>query len=169
MAIKVKKPMSGTFVAKKTVEQETEKLGPQLSDIAGSIDSLGVLVTDYEALLKKHEKVLQQIKEAKTKADNKTKEVMAQVTEMYAEKGDDDTGKELGVTYQIDVKKKGSSRKVTDLTKVRKFMKDPTFMKVATVNLKDIDAYLTPDQIEQCVTTDRTDRGITVSKRVDVK
>ena len=165
MAIKLQK----TTKSPKVVEQKTEKLGPQLSDIAVDIDELGDFTTEYEALLKKHEKALQQLKEAKKKVDDKTKAIMASVTELYAEKGDDDTGKELGTVYQIDVKKKGSSRKVTDLAKVRKFMKDPTFMKVATVNLKDIDAYLTPDQIEQCVTVNRNDRGITLSKRVDVK
>ena len=33
------------------------------------------------------------------------------------------------------------------------------FMKLAKINLKDVDDYLTPDQREQCIKTSRTTRN----------
>ena len=78
---------------------------------------------------------------------------------------DDATTEEFGTAFRVEVKAKGSSREITDLKKVRAFLGDETFFKLATITLKDADSYLTPPQKEECIATNRTKRGFKIIER----
>ena len=132
-----------------------------LSEFAEKIDLLGKLTVEAEATIEKIKTLQEKLKPvAAAKA-----EVQAMID--LLEVGDDvDDNVQLGEVYKVEVGKKGSSRNIKDLAMVKKLMGTDTFMKVATVTLKDIDAYLTPPEKLQVLTTKRTARGFKLIKRV---
>lgn len=65
---------------------------------------------------------------------------------------------------EIKIGKRGSSRTITDIEKAVEFLGVETFLKVAKIGLGDIDKYLRPEEIEQCVTSQRTDTRIIKAK-----
>jgi hypothetical protein len=79
--------------------------------------------------------------------------------------GDDATATEHGAEFDADIGVKGSSRSIKDLKGVRKLMGDELFFQVATVTLKDCDAYLTLPQREKVIETSRTKRSLKVTRR----
>ena len=82
------------------------------------------------------------------------------------EAGDDEEKTELGKVYKVEIGKKGISRSIKDMPGVRKMMGVELFMKVATVTLANIDAYLTKPQRDLVIETKRTTRGYKTIRRV---
>lgn len=63
------------------------------------------------------------------------------------------------VTPLGDVKigKRSTSRSITDMKKAVKLLGKETFMKIAKIGLTDLDKYLNPEELEQCVVVKITD------------
>ena len=59
-----------------------------------------------------------------------------------------------GVTHEVEFTAKNKSRSA-DVKKAKKLMGDKLFMEVAKIGLAEIDKYLTPAQIKDCVTEGR--------------
>jgi hypothetical protein len=135
---------------------QEEKL---LSDFADQIDLVGTLQKEAEPI-QKQIKALQE--KLKPLADA-TKALQETLDELDLD--DDATTEEFGTAFRVEVKAKGSSREITDLKKVRAFLGDETFFKLATITLKDADSYLTPPQKEECIATNRTKRGFKIIER----
>lgn len=51
----------------------------------------------------------------------------------------------------VRISGKGKSRRITSMKKVRKILGKELFLKLASVTLSDLDKYMTPDQLEECV------------------
>jgi hypothetical protein len=132
-----------------------------LSTFAEKIDLVGQLAADAEpiiAQIKTLQEKLKPLAAARAALDLEIAEI--EVADDY------DDHVELGEGFKAEIGKKGSSRSISDLDKVKKLMGTVTFMKVATVTLKDIDAYLTPPEKAQCLTTTRGARSCKIIKRV---
>ena len=131
-----------------------------VSDFAGLIDELGAMQAEQT-------RIEQQIKELQ-KRQKPYKEKLKSLAELLHEideHGDDETFVELGVSYQAELGKKGTARSIRDIEKVRELMGDATFFKVCSVTLKAIDDYLTPEEKAEVLEIERTQRGITISRR----
>lgn len=149
------KPKAGNSNTKlKVVSQE--KL---LSDFADQIDLVGTLQQEAEPI-QKEIKALQEKLKPLADATKALQETLDNL-----DMDDDATGEELGTAFRVEIKAKGSSRSISDLEKVREFLGDDTFFKLATLTLKDADSYLTPPQKEECITTERTKRGFKIIER----
>ena len=130
-----------------------------ISEFAELIDLVGTLQEAAEPVMKEIKALQERLKPLKEAEIKLQSEIDA------LELGDDETDNEVGATFKVEVGKKGTSRKITDLAAVKKLMGAETFMKVATVTLKNIDDYLTPPEKAQCVTETRSCRGYKVIKR----
>lgn len=131
-----------------------------LSDFADQIDLVGTLRQEAEPILAEIKKLQERLKPLK-EAEEALQETLDGL-----ELDDDATGEEYGAAFRLEIKAKGSSRKITDMAKIREFLGDETFFKLATVTLKDADAYLTPPQKEDVIATERTKRGYKLVERV---
>jgi hypothetical protein len=133
----------------------------QLSDFADEIDLVGRL-TDEAAPVYAQIATLQEKLKPLAEAETALK---AKIAELEA--GDDEEKiVELGKVFKIEVGKKGLSRSIKDMPGVRKMMGVELFMKVATVTLGNIDAYLTKPQRDLVLETKRTARGFKTIRRV---
>lgn len=141
-------------VAKKTVVSDKV-----LSDFADQIDLVGTLRKEAEPILVEIKKLQERLKPLK-EAEEALQETLDAL-----DIDDDATGEEYGAAFRLEIKPKGSSRKITDMAKIREFLGDETFFKLATITLKDADAYLTPPQKEQVIVTERTKRGYKLVQR----
>lgn len=71
---------------------------------------------------------------------------------------ENDETKEIAYVGQVlYIGKRGTSREVTDMERAIELMGVDTFLKVAKINLTDIDAYLRPDEVSEVTKTTRTD------------
>lgn len=131
-----------------------------LSDFADQIDLVGTLRQEAEPILAEIKKLQERLKPLK-EAEEALQETLDAL-----DIGDDATGEEYGAAFRLEIKPKGSSRKITDMAKIREFLGDETFFKLATITLKDADAYLTPPQKEDVIATERTKRGYKLVERV---
>ena len=131
-----------------------------ISDFAELIDEIGALQAD--AL-----KIDEQIK-ALQKKQKPFKDKLKSLCELLHEIDEHDADEkftELGQAYRAEFGKKGTSRSITKIEKVRELMGDETFFKVCSVTLKAIDDYLTPEEKAQVLETERTLRGVEIAKR----
>ena len=112
-----------------------------ISEIADKIDELGFIQSQLQTVrnLVKRRSILR-------------KEIQEYLAENFEP---DDTSVERGEEFILEFGKTGSSRKIVDMSRVRKEMGDDLFMQCANVTLKDIDTYLTPSQVEGAVITER--------------
>lgn len=164
MAIVLKK-LKEKAAANSNVKTASKALGKVasdkvLSDFASQIDLVGTLTKEAEPILAEIKKLQEKLKPLKEAQD------ALQETLDDLDMGDDETREEYGAAFRLEVKAKGSSRKITDMEKVREFLGDETFFKLASISLKDADAYLTPPQKEEVITTERTKRGYKLVERV---
>jgi len=147
----------GLVLVKKKVAVEPV---PDVSEFADQIDLFGRLSEEAEPVLAEIKKLQDKLKPL---ADAK-KSLQASVDSILAE---DDAEKliELGEEFRVEIGKKGTSREIKDIVAVKKLMGNELFMKVATVTLKDLDAYLTLPQRETVIETKRTSRGFKLARR----
>lgn len=130
-----------------------------LSDFADQIDLVGTLTKEAEPVLKQIKALQEQLKPLKD-AEKALQETLDSL-----DLDDDATSEELGALFRVEIKAKGSSRSINDLNRVREMLGDEVFFSIATVSLKDVDAYLTPPQKEEVIDTERTKRGYKVIER----
>ena len=73
---------------------------------------------------------------------------------------------EKGAKFEAEIGPRGRKREVKDMKLVETALGAKLFRQLAKVNLKDLDAYLTPPQLDEVLDTKRTDHSIKVTKRV---
>lgn len=150
--------MAIVLTKKKPKSQSAE--AELVSDFAGLIDEIGAMQAEQT-------RIEQQIKELqkKQKPYKEKLKSLAELLHEVDEHGDDETFVELGVSYQAELGKKGTARSIKDIEQVRQLMGDTTFFKVCSVTLKAIDDYLTPEEKAEVLGIERTQRGVSVTKR----
>lgn len=163
VAAAAKVPLKFTAKAKSkpaaNVNTASENEIVMLSDFAYQIDLVGTLQEQVEPI-QKQIKALEEKLKPLADATKKLQQILDEL-----EVDDDATLNEIGSEFRCEVKAKGSSRSITDMNKVREMLGDETFFKLATITLKDADAYLTPPQKEEVIATARTKRGFKIVKR----
>lgn len=130
-----------------------------LSDFADQIDLVGTLQKEAEPI----QKQIKELQEKLKPLADATKVLQETIDNL--DMGDDDASEEYGALFRLEVKAKGSSRHITDMERVREMLGDETFFQLATITLKDADAYLTPPQKDEVIATDRTKRGFKIVER----
>ena len=133
---------------------------PEISEFAEQIDHFGQLTADSESVLKEIKALQEKLKplaEAKAK-------LQAAIDAMEIE-DDYDKQVEIGHLFKVEIGKKGSNRSIKDLALAKKLLGNETFMKVASITLKNLDDYLTPPEKEQVLKTERTSRSFKVIAR----
>jgi hypothetical protein len=148
---------------KQKIKEATQTQPTGLSDFAEQIDQLGAITAQADATAKKIRELTNDLNVYK----QAVKDLAEQVTKAYdeAQADPDSKGEELGAEFALEVGPKGNSRVIKDVKLVLKEMGPDTFFKVASVALKDIDAYLTPEQINKVLKNVRTNRGIKIIRR----
>jgi hypothetical protein len=157
----IPEPKEGLIMAvvlKKKIQVEEE---PELSDLAALIDELGELQPKFE----RRKRRLKLLEVAQETYKAKFKRLQELIAEDDDDHHDDDSFVELGTTFRAEFGKKGCSRRIADIQKVRELMGDETFFKVCSVALKDIDDYLNPEERAQVLETERGLRGVKITKR----
>jgi flagellar hook-length control protein FliK len=131
-----------------------------LSEFAAEIDNVGKLLEEAEPIqaeIRKLQAKLKPLAEAQ-------KSLQARLDALPL--GDDQEGQfEYGIEFLAEVGKKGTSRSVKDLKLVKKHLGDDLFMKLASVTLKSLDQYLTPPQLSEVLTSERTSRSVKITRR----
>ena len=132
-----------------------------VSDFAELIDRVGTLEAGEAAVKEQIKKLTASLKPLN--------DARAELAEMIdgLELDDDAVGQELGAAFYVEYGKRGSSREISDMDKLKELLGVELFMQLATVTLKDVDSYLTPPQKEQVLITNRTKRTLKVSERVE--
>ncbi len=155
--------MAIVLTKKKVIEAPSIETGVPdftLSEFADLIDEVGALQEDAEkiqARIKKEQEKLKPYNDAMKRLKDRIAEI---------EDKDDEELEELGSRYVVEAGKRGTSREITDMGKVKKLLGGELFMQLATVTLKNIDDYMTPPQKAQVLKENRTTRTIKVLKRV---
>lgn len=143
-------------------------LTPKLSPLAALIDLTGSLSEDAEKIqqqIREHQEAIKALSEKLQPLAEAQKELKDQVAELdYPDDRADII--ERGEQFFITVGKKGVSRAISDIVRVHQILGDEVFYALATVPLRDIDSYLTPDQKEQVTAVTRTSRNFKLAKRV---
>ena len=134
----------------------------ELDELQATIDALG-------AELPAQLKITAQIKKLKAQQDDFKDRLKQLVTLAEATMGKqhpaDETFTVIGQTHRCEFGKKGTNRTIKDLEQVQAILGDEVFYSVASVPLKDIDAYLTPPEKELVLEVNRTDRSAKIAKR----
>jgi hypothetical protein len=146
-----------------TIKKPAKQALPEtlLSDLTVEIDSVGKLLEEAEPIAAQI-KALQEKLKPLTKAQ---KDLQAKIDALEGI-GDDEEGHvENGVVYFAEIGKRGTSREIKDLGKVKKLLGDETFMKLASITLGNLDKYLTPPQLTEVLKYERTSRSVRIVKR----
>ena len=130
-----------------------------LSAFADEIDRVGKLMEEAEPIAK-------QIKDlqAKLKPLAEAQKALAKKIDEL-EIDDDAEVVEKGAHYQAEIGKRGNQREIKNMGLAKEYLGAELFMQVATITLKDLDAYLTLPQREEVLTVKRTAHSAKVIKR----
>jgi hypothetical protein len=160
-----------TITKPKTVVQTTET-PDLLSEHAAKIDEMGKLQLDLEkaeaALEAKAKKELEKVTDLAAKL-KKLKAELDPLLQAEADEYPDQTHTLKGTKFQADLGKKGTERQVADINLIHDILEEQEkglFFKLASVKLGDLDQYLTPQEKEATIDTNRTKRTIKIVKRV---
>lgn len=127
--------MPKVVLKQKTKAKVAEKLNSSIEQVAEDYLAVKMKLDKMQATLGEQEKALK-----------------AELLELVNASCDSGEKKEITTGKgKVTVGACATTRKVDDIEKVRDFMGDETFMKLASVKLTDIDKYLVPDQIEEVV------------------
>lgn len=172
--------------AKKTAAKAKAKPVVELSAMAELIDEIGTLQKQIEKANEKIEAKAQKEVEARSKLMEKLTPKLADLRtaldQLHDEDDADKAFTELGEKFEAVVSKKGNLRKIKEQTEIepagggekvtvpgvqllKDLMTEEVFFKCAKVDLKNIDAYLTPEEKELVLETSRTPRTVTVKPR----
>lgn len=144
-----------------TVAAPTENYSP----IAALIEAYGTAVLASAPTLKKIKELqalLQPVADAKKALEEGIKDLDLpdDVSEALIH---------LSPAFRCEIGSKGSSREITDLEKAKELLGQELFMKIAKINLGDLDKYLTLPQRELVIQTKRTTNTYKVEPRVVLK
>jgi hypothetical protein len=129
------------------------ELATQIDEIGGLQEKMGKLEREIEQLAGKQiAKLAELSKSCNVKMATLNHHLNAELDK--AEVDPDTPAVEKGAKFQAEVGKKGNQRVVTD-------------MKLVKINLGDLDDYMTPQEREAVIDTQRTPRKAVVVKRVD--
>jgi hypothetical protein len=134
---------------------------PELSGIAAEIDAYGTLLAEAGPILakiKELQNTLKPLKEAET--------ALHAAIDEFDFKDDIEDHLERGEKFMVAIGPRGSKRSVKDMALVKATLGQKLFMEIASVTLKDLDAYMTPPQLALVLKTERTTHSIKVTKRV---
>lgn len=164
---------------KQTTKPQVEQVvvpASELSDHATAIDNLAKLMADVEkaeaALLAVAKKEIDKVNDLRTKiaAEAKSLGLVLNAEADELQIADDTKDHQLkGHKFVAKLSAKGNSRKITDMATIKTIMdkQDPElFMKVITMTLKDVDAYLTQPERDKVLKTTRTPRTFTIEKKL---
>ena len=157
----------------KTTPKLQTPVATEVSAYAAEIDEIGNLVSEADALeatlTKAVKDKLAKIASIRKDAKAKTTALATKITEDNAEVHDpNDTFSEKGAKFIAELGKRGTLREITDLPMIKQLMDDQDpdlFMKLAKMNIGDVDAYLTPEERELVLKTELKDRSIKIVKR----
>lgn len=135
-----------------------EALDTTLSEFAALIDEYGDVMADAAKIDKKIKELQAQLKPVK----ELEKKLQEKLDALAA--GDDATGEEKGTRWRIEYGKRGSSTKIANLPKIAHTLGAKLFYQLAKINITDLRAYLTPPQLEEVTTVERTSRSFKVFK-----
>lgn len=119
--------------------------------IEALVDSIGFKQDELVQLMEG--KIFQRARALEGELGKMQEALIIRANELMA---DDEEREVTGETHKAKIGMKAIKREITDLVKVRKFMGNDAFFKVAKLNLKDADAYLNPEQKTECITSERT-------------
>ena len=133
-----------------------------LSELAAEIDLFGQLAEDAQP-------ILAEIAALQLKLKPFTDARKALEAKVDALPIDDDCADhvEKGAIFEAAIGKRGKARAIKDMAEVKKLMGAELFMKLATVKLGDIDAYLTPPEKAEVLEESRTAHSVKVSRRAE--
>jgi hypothetical protein len=119
--------------------------------LAEQVDEYGILQVDLEkveAQIQSRTKALQQ--KANGIGDQMA-ELRRDIMESVESWADTEDGAILGAVYEARIGAKALKRKLVDIEKLVECLGQENFLKIAKVNLKDVDDYLTPGQRADCI------------------
>jgi hypothetical protein len=132
-----------------------------LSSLTTEIDTVGKMLEEAEPITAQI-KALQEKLKPLAKAQ---KDLQAKIDALEGLDDDQEGHVESGFVYMAEIGKRGTSREIKDLGKVKTLLGDETFMKLASVTLKSLDQYLTPPQLQEVLRYERTSRSVRIVKR----
>lgn len=140
---------------------------------AATTDPIGAAIDRLVSMLPEAEKIAKKVKDLQKEMaafGEAEKELLALIKDdfRYNDTGPDEGYRISGTLGYVDVGKKGTKREIVDMPALRLILKDSTFMKLAKINLKDVDQYLTPKEKVVCIEETRTDRGIKVEAKAKI-
>ena len=144
MAVMIKE--KGKSKAKAQVEEPTVM---QLTDAAGE----AVLALDKLEKSKAFRNMVKKQADLKAAAD---KAVDALIKKAEDKISPEEILTVKGEQFQASIGMKALVRKVSDLVKVKELLGEKVFMELALVRLGDLDKYLNPEQLNQCLSSDRS-------------
>jgi ABC-type transporter Mla subunit MlaD len=145
------------------------ELATQIDEIGGLQEKMGKLEREIEQLAGKQiAKLAELSKSCNVKMATLNHHLNAELDKAGVDP--DTPAVEKGAKFQAEVGKKGNQRVVTDMQLVENLLETSQpglFMKLVKINLGDLDDYLTPQEREAVIDTQRTLRKAVVVKRVD--
>ena len=151
-------------ITKKPTAKPVTKPKDDVSYFADFIDALGASSGEREKLEKEIKALNAKLKEIK----DAEKSLIEEIGKALDEDGEPDDKEGIvikGAKYQLVFGKKGTSRTLTNVERLHELTGDDVFYKIASATLKDIDAYLTPDEKAEVLVETRTARGAKLEKR----
>lgn len=134
------------------------KLKPKAGVKTKQTVSIETLAEKYIELDKEIEKLTAKVQEKVAPLSQEQAEIKKHILALANSTLPDDETKEIPVSGKLlYIGKRGTSRTISDLDKAIEFMGVDTFLKVAKINLSDVDKYLRPEEVEQVTVTQRTD------------
>jgi hypothetical protein len=149
------------------------KKKPAVQEVTLVVSPLHELIDEYGRQHEEAAPVLAAIKELQEQlkpfqeAKKALEEAVLHLDQSDSDRDPYEVYTEKGAEYQVELGKQEAARSITDLKAVRDLMGDDVFMKVAKVNLKDVDNYLTLPEREAVLETKFGKREIKVHKRMD--
>jgi len=134
------------------------------NELGPSAKELCTLVDEFETLSAKADKWKKD-----QKADMDRLSEVKKILGVEADEGckPEDEGLNLfGTNIELQFGQKANSTEITDLALAKKLLGNETFLKIASIGIGDLKAYLTPEELAQCTKTERTgNRSMKVVKR----
>ena len=131
-----------------------------LSEIATEVDAYGKALADAAATIAKIKEL-----EASLKPLKAAEKALQDKIEDLGLDADVEGYMQRGAAFQVEIGPKGSKREVTDSRGVKKLLGDAVFFKIAKVNLKDLDDYMTLEERSEVIEVNRTKHAFKLTAR----
>lgn len=161
-------PINLAVKPKVAVEQPSEVA--EGVSFAEPIDELGALMTSLEkiraGIALREKKELEKAAAIEKKIKAAAEKLYPKLLEAYDDDYADGEYVEAGNKFQAEIGKKANIREVSDMKMVQELLDDQQpglFMKLAKINLGDLDDYLTPEERQAVITPSRGKRPIKIT------